>query len=83
METASIRDLRHRFGSLLAWLDEGKEIQITMRRKVIARLVPEKPAPRTRIKIPDFAGRLRRIHGKRVLPAEAAAALLAENKGRY
>jgi len=83
MKTASVRDLRHRFGSLLTWINEGNEIQITMRRRVIARLVPEKCAARTKVKMPDFAARLKTIHGKKVLPADAAAAILADNKGRY
>jgi len=34
MKTASVRELRQNFGSLLAWLEEGQEIQITMRRRV-------------------------------------------------
>ncbi len=54
-----------------------------MRRRVIARLVPEKCAARTKMKMPDFAARLKTIHGKKVLPADAAAAILADNKGRY
>lgn len=83
MKTASVRDLRHRFGSLLAWINEGKEIQITMRRRVIARLVPEKPAAEGDIKMPDFAARLKKVHGKKVVPANLAAAVLADNKGRY
>lgn len=83
MKSASVRDLRHRFGHLLAWINEGKEIQITMRRRVIARLVPEKAAARENRKMPDFAARLRKIHGRKVLPAEAAVAILADNKGRY
>jgi len=83
MKTASVRDLRHRFGSLLTWINEGKEIQITMRRRVIARLVAEKCAASGNTKMPDFAARLKKIHGEKVLPVDLAAAILADNKGRY
>lgn len=75
--------MRHHFGNLLAWINEGKEIQITMRRRVIARLVPEKSAPKADMKMPDFAARLKRIHGRKVLPAKLAGSVLADNKGRY
>ncbi len=83
VKTASVRDLRHHFANLLTWIKEGQEIKITMRRKVIARLVPERPAKKAPIKMPDFAKRLKKIHGRRTIPASAARAILAENKGRY
>jgi antitoxin (DNA-binding transcriptional repressor) of toxin-antitoxin stability system len=83
MKTASVRDLRQNFGSLLAWLEEGQEIQITMRRRVVARLVPDGPKPAAKIRMPDFAARLKKIHGEKVLSAEEAQAILDENKGRY
>ncbi len=83
MKTASVRDLRHHFASLLAWIREGQEVQITMRRRVIARLVPEKPQTARPVKMPDFVRRLKKIHGPRTISADAARDLLAENKGRY
>jgi|GraSoiStandDraft_35_1057300.scaffolds.fasta_scaffold616130_1 antitoxin (DNA-binding transcriptional repressor) of toxin-antitoxin stability system len=83
MKSASVRDLRHHFGNLLTWIKEGQEIKITMRRKVVARLVPERSAKNAAVKMPDFAARLKRIHGRRTIPAPAARAILAENKGRY
>jgi prevent-host-death family protein len=41
MKTATVRDLRNRYTSLLEWIAAGEEIVITQRGKVIARLVPE------------------------------------------
>jgi len=41
MKTASIRDLRYAFKKIERLLHQGEEIQITKRRRVIARLVPE------------------------------------------
>jgi antitoxin (DNA-binding transcriptional repressor) of toxin-antitoxin stability system len=83
MKSASVRDLRHHFGNLLTWIREGQEIKITMRRRVVARLVPERPVQRAPIKMPDFAKRLKKIHGRRTISSAAARALLAENKGKY
>lgn len=82
MKTASVRDLRHHFGELLTWIKEGQEIKITMRRQVIARLVPERPGEKAAIKMPDFASRLKKIHGQRSIPAAAARAILGQNKGK-
>jgi antitoxin (DNA-binding transcriptional repressor) of toxin-antitoxin stability system len=83
MKRASVRELRQNFGSLLAWLEDGQEIQITMRRRVVARLVPDRPKSATKVRMPDFIARLEEIHGEKVLSAEEAEAILDENKGRF
>jgi antitoxin (DNA-binding transcriptional repressor) of toxin-antitoxin stability system len=41
MKTATVGQLRNRYTQLLQWIDAGKEIRITRRGVVIARLVPE------------------------------------------
>jgi antitoxin (DNA-binding transcriptional repressor) of toxin-antitoxin stability system len=83
MKTASVRELRQNFGSLLAWLEDGQEIQITMRRRVVARLVPARPNSAAKVSMPDFIARLKKIHGERVISAEQAQAILDENKGQF
>lgn len=83
MKTASVRDLRLKFGSPLAGLEEGHEIQITPRRRVVARLVPDRAASVAKVRMPDFSAGLKRIHGDRVLSAETTRAVPDENKGRY
>jgi antitoxin (DNA-binding transcriptional repressor) of toxin-antitoxin stability system len=81
MKKASVRDLRYAFKEIERLLGQGEEIQITKRRRVIARLVPEredsaaKPAP-------DFESRMRKIYGDKVL-AVSAADLLAADRSRY
>jgi antitoxin (DNA-binding transcriptional repressor) of toxin-antitoxin stability system len=64
MKTASVRDLRYDFPKIETLLREGEEIQITKRRKVIARLVPEQPYVRP--EMPDFMARLRAIYGDKM-----------------
>jgi len=83
MKTASVRELRQNFGGLLAWLEEGQEIQITMRRRVVARLVPDGRNIVTKVRMPDFAARLKKLHGKKVIGAPQAQAILDENKGEF
>jgi prevent-host-death family protein len=45
MKTATVRDLRNRYSSLLSWISAGEEIVITQRGKTIARLVPAQDEP--------------------------------------
>jgi len=80
MKKASVRDLRYAFKKIERLLHQGEEIQITKRRRVIARLVPEN-AQRAR-EIPDFLGRLRTIYGDQVLSVSEAE-LVAEDRSRY
>jgi antitoxin (DNA-binding transcriptional repressor) of toxin-antitoxin stability system len=80
MKQASVRDLRYAFKKIERLLHQGEEIQITKRRRVIARLVPEtteaaKPAP-------DFLARLRSIYGDKVL-AVSGAELISSDRSRY
>ena len=77
---ATVRDLRYRFSKIEDLLDEGREIEITKRKRVIARLVP--PSPPVRSKRPDFLGRLKKIYGDKVL-AVSGAELLAQERDRY
>jgi antitoxin (DNA-binding transcriptional repressor) of toxin-antitoxin stability system len=81
MKTASVRDLRYHFPQIEARLREGEAIDITKRKRVIARLVPVKPRPRRR-SAPDFLAMLKEIYGEHVLKVSGAE-LVAEQRGRY
>lgn len=69
MKTVSVRDLRYDFKKVERLLAEGDEIQITKRRTVIARIVPE---PCSKAPLPDFLGRMREIYGDKLLPSTGA-----------
>ncbi len=43
MKKATVRDLRYRFREVENLLREGEEIEITKRKRVIARLLPPGP----------------------------------------
>lgn len=71
MKTATVRQLRHEFGMVLNWVEEGEPVRISKRGKVIAVLAPPpSPRPARRKKRPDFAARLKRIYGDKVLSGD-------------
>jgi antitoxin (DNA-binding transcriptional repressor) of toxin-antitoxin stability system len=80
MAQASVRDLRYQFKKIERLLRQGEEIQITKRRRVIARLVPE--GVEAVKKMPDFRARVRKIYGDKML-AVSGADLLAADRDRY
>ena len=80
MQKASVRDLRYAFKKIERLLHQGEEIQITKRRRVIARLVPE--STQSAAATPDFLGRLRTIYGDKAL-AVSGAELVSEDRNRY
>jgi len=81
MKTATVRDLRYRFPEIEARLREGAEIQVTKRKRVIARLVPVKPK-RQRRRAPNFMAMLKEIYGNKVLKVTGAQ-LVREQRGSY
>jgi len=80
MKKASVRDLRYAFKEIERLLHQGEEIQITKRRRVIARLVPEND--RAPAEMPDFLGRMRAIYGDKVFRVSGAD-LIAKDRSRY
>lgn len=80
MTKASVRDLRYEFKKIERLLLQGEEIQITKRRRVIARLVPE--SAEVAKAVPDFQARVRRIYGDKVL-AVSGAELISSDRNRY
>jgi len=44
--------LRNNFSQIARWLKDGEQVVITMRKKVIARIIPEQSADRT-LRMPD------------------------------
>ncbi|PWU17094.1 MAG: prevent-host-death protein [Verrucomicrobia bacterium] len=81
MKTATVRQLRHDFGSVLTWVEAGEAVAISKRGKIIACLTPP-PAPkkpRKARKHPDFLGRLKRIYGDKIVHGDV---VVEERKSR-
>ena len=74
-----MRDLRYGFKKIERLLHQGEEVQITKRRRVIARLVPENA--RAASQMPDFLERLRSIYGETMLVVSGAE-LIAQDRDR-
>jgi antitoxin (DNA-binding transcriptional repressor) of toxin-antitoxin stability system len=83
MKTASVRELRNHYTTVMKWIEAGEEVKISKRGKVIARLVPEKPKARRKVDWSTSAAVLRDRSGERILSAEESAALLAESQGKW
>lgn len=78
MHSLNMRQLRDT-RRLKAWLREGKTVELKLRDKVIARIVPAEQ-PVVPVPLPDFAARAKKIFGNRVLPG---ADLVISERGRY
>lgn len=63
MKTASIRDIRQNFPAIMRWIEDGEHVAITMRRKIVARIVPERPPITRNAPAPDFDSISQRIFG--------------------
>jgi antitoxin (DNA-binding transcriptional repressor) of toxin-antitoxin stability system len=79
MKKASVRDLRYRFSVVEELLRDGQEVQITKRKRVIARLLPPE-SKASHAPLPDFAARQRKIFGKKKLKVSGAELLAAERE---
>jgi antitoxin (DNA-binding transcriptional repressor) of toxin-antitoxin stability system len=83
MKTATVRDLRNRYTSLLRWISAGEEILITQRGVVIARLSPASAKTAGEVDWAD-APEVRRDRSKdRVLSAVESKALIEEAGGKW
>jgi antitoxin (DNA-binding transcriptional repressor) of toxin-antitoxin stability system len=80
MKSVSVRDLRYDFPKVERLLREGKDVQVTKRKRVIARLVPEPVS--VPVKLPDFKARMKKIFGDKVLKVSGAE-LIAQERDRY
>ena len=78
MRKASVRDLRYHFSIVEELLSDGEEVQITKRRRVIARLLPVRPAPTTKASRPDFLARLKKLYRDKPVRVTGAELLKSE-----
>jgi hypothetical protein len=79
MPSVNLRQLRDT-RQLKAWLKAGQTVELRERNCVLGRIVPEKPVAQP-AEWPDFAARLKRNFGDRVLPA--VDILIEEREDRF
>ncbi len=83
MKTATVRDLRNHYTSLLSWIGAGEEIVITQRGKAIARLIPEQNQPPLRVDWSQSPAVKRDRSGSRVLSAAESLEIIHEAAGKW
>ena len=76
MKTATVQRVRHDSDTVLRWVNEGEQVEITKRGQIVALLSPPPPIGRT-----DLAARLKLRDGSRVIAARAMNEILDFNKG--
>jgi len=79
MKAFTVRDLRQRFPEVEARLRRGETVAVRKRRKVIGRIVPERPKL---LEYPDFEKVQKEIFGNKV-SARTFVELLREERDRY
>jgi len=68
MKNATVRQVRHDFGSVIAMVEEGESVAVSKRGRVIAVISPPPVEKKRARKRPDFARRLKRMYGETVFP---------------
>lgn len=83
MKTATVRDLRNHYTSVLRWVSAGEDVLITQRGIVIARLSPETNQTSQTVDWASSPEVLRDRSSDHVLTAEESAEILKEAGGRW
>jgi antitoxin (DNA-binding transcriptional repressor) of toxin-antitoxin stability system len=83
MRTATVRDLRNRYTSLLSWIGAGEEIVITQRGKAIARLIPEQDPSTQGVDWSQSPAVKRDRSGTRMLSAAESQEIIHDASGRW
>ena len=68
MKTATIRQVRHEFSAVLAWVAEGEEVTVLNRTRPVARICPPRAQAPAKFKMPNFRARAKAIFGDRIIP---------------
>lgn len=63
MKKASVREIQHHFSDVLRHIEEGEEVYITKRNKIVAKIVPQSDTQNGPAEYPDFVGRAKNICG--------------------
>ena len=83
MKTATVRDLRNHYTSLLRWIAAGEEVLITQKGLPVARLVPPEPVTTTRVNWEESPEVKRDRSIETQLSAAESASLIAEASGQW
>lgn len=77
MKKATIREVQHNLSAVLRRVEQGEEVQIMRRDRIVARIVPARES--TAPEWPDFAARAKKIWGKRP-PGKPVSRIVIEDR---
>jgi prevent-host-death family protein len=77
--TVSVRELQQNLKRVMARVERGQEIEVTRRRRPVARLTPVRPSAKPR-EWPDLEARARSVFGDRVITLSASE-MVADGRG--
>lgn len=83
MKTATVRDLRNHYTSLLRWVAAGEEVLITQKGLAVARLLPAQPVTSSHVDWAQSPEVRRDRSGETQLTAAESATLIAEAGGQW
>lgn len=81
MKTATIRQVRNDFGTVLAWIGKGESVTVLNRSRPVARILPPEPERPKVAGRPDFAARARALFGDRTFARSAVEGVLEFDRG--
>ncbi len=79
MKTATIREAQHNLSRVLRWVEHGETVEITRRKKTIAKIVPAQSPPK-KIIWPDRLAELRAIYGDKPIPGKPISQIISEDR---
>ncbi len=83
MRTATVRDLRNHYTSLLSWVSAGEEVVITQRGKPVARLVPERSVEPPTVNWGNAPEVTRDRSGERMLSAQESLDIIHDAASKW
>jgi prevent-host-death family protein len=81
MATVSIRDLQQNLKKVMDRVERGETLEVTRRRRTVARLAPVKPTGASS-DWPDLEARTRAIFGKRVVKPAGSKVVIDDRDDR-
>lgn len=82
MKQANVRQVQRNFSELLGWIEQGQEVLITRRNRIIAKLVPSGD-PDSKVEWPDFEKRLHKLWGNRTKGKPASTIIVESREERF
>ena len=83
MKTATVRDLRNHYSSLMGWIDAGEEVVITRRGEPIATLAPIKQKTPKQVNWANSPAVTRDRSGERILTAQESLDIIHDAASKW